>query len=180
MDMIDEAHFEAQGPPAYRVHWDIVLLAREINQTFEFIFAEFDLNLTEVALISLVRQHDSLSQSQLAKSLGVGKARLGIVINDLEIKEILERKLDAYDRRVWRIKLTQEGDALSKKLDEKYLFIRNITDQFVDLEGHQQLADNLDEFRMNMLQMKKEIQERDPCKHKASSTSSTHIYVTNN
>lgn len=162
MEKIDEAHFEVQGPPSYRVHWDIVLLAREITQTFEFIFAEFNLNLTEVALISLIHQHDSLSQSQLAKSLGVGKARLGIIINDLETKKILERKPDAYDRRVWRIKLTQEGDALSKQLHKKYLFIKNITDQFVDLEGHQRLADHLDVFRMNLGRMKKEIQERDP------------------
>ena len=155
----NEGYPKLSGPQSYKVHWDIVLLAREITKTFEFIFAEFDLNLTDVALISLIGQSDAFTQSQLAKSLGIGKARLGIVIKDLERKEILERTEDPYDRRVWRIKLTQEGDSLRKQLDEKYHFIRNITDQFVDLENHQNLADNLNEFRINLGRMKKEIQE---------------------
>ena len=159
MAKVSEFESGLKGPPSYKVHWDIVLLAREITKTFEFIFSEFDLNLTDVALISLINQSDAFTQSQLAKSLGIGKARLGIVIKDLERKEILERTEDPYDRRVWRIKLTQEGDSLRKQLDEKYHFIRNITDQFVDLENHQNLADNLNEFRINLGRMKKEIQE---------------------
>ena len=90
MGKSNEGPSELSGPQSYKVHWDIVLLAREITKTFEFIFSEFDLNLTDVALISLIDQSDAFTQSQLAKSLGIGKARLGIVINGLETKDILE------------------------------------------------------------------------------------------
>ena len=89
MGKSNEGPSELSGPQSYKVHWDIVLLAREITKTFEFIFSEFDLNLTDVALISLIDQSDAFTQSQLAKSLGIGKARLGIVIKDLETKNIL-------------------------------------------------------------------------------------------
>ena len=148
------------GPQSYKVHWDIVLLAREITKTFEFIFSEFDLNLTDVALISLIDQSDAFTQSQLAKSLGIGKARLGIVINDLETKDILERTVNPYDRRAWLIKLTPKGDALRKELQDKYFLLKDISNEFVDLQNHQNLADNLNVFRMDLLRLKQEIEER--------------------
>ena len=151
---------ELSGPQSYKVHWDIVLLAREITKTFEFIFSEFDLNLTDVALISLIDQSDAFTQSQLAKSLGIGKARLGIVIKDLETKNILERTIDPYDRRVWLIKLTQEGEALRKKLQDKYFLLKDISSEFVDLQNHQNLADNLNIFRVDLSRLKQEIEER--------------------
>ena len=147
------------GPQSYKVHWDIVLLAREITKTFEFIFSEFDLNLTDVALISLIDQSDAFTQSQLAKSLGIGKARLGIVIKDLETKNILERTIDPYDRRVWLIKLTQEGEALRKKLQDKYFLLKDISNEFVDLQNHENLADNLKLFRLDLARLKQEIEE---------------------
>ena len=160
MGKSNEGPSELSGPQSYKVHWDIVLLAREITKTFEFIFSEFDLNLTDVALISLIDQSDAFTQSQLAKSLGIGKARLGIVIKDLETKNILERTIDPYDRRVWLIKLTQEGDALRKKLQDKYFLLKDISSEFVDLQNHQILADNLSIFRVDLSRLKQEIEER--------------------
>ena len=147
------------GPQSYKVHWDIVLLAREITKTFEFIFSEFDLNLTDVALISLIDQSDAFTQSQLAKSLGIGKARLGIVINDLEAKDILERTVNPYDRRAWLIKLTPKGDALRKELQDKYLLLKDISNEFVDLQNHENLAENLKLFRLDLARLKQEIEE---------------------
>ena len=160
MGKSNEGPSELSGPQSYKVHWDIVLLAREITKTFEFIFSEFDLNLTDVALISLIDQSDAFTQSQLAKSLGIGKARLGIVIKDLETKNILERTIDPYDRRVWLIKLTQEGEARRKKLQDKYFLLKDISSEFVDLQNHQNLADNLNIFRVDLSRLKQEIEER--------------------
>ena len=160
MEKSKEAPSELSGPQSYKVHWDIVLLAREITKTFEFIFSEFDLNLTDVALISLIDQSDAFTQSQLAKSLGIGKARLGIVINDLETKDILERTVNPYDRRAWLIKLTPKGDALRKELQDKYFLLKDISNEFVDLQNHQNLADNLNVFRMDLLRLKQEIEDR--------------------
>ncbi len=159
MEELDEVDSGLRGPPSYKVHWNIVLLAREITKTFEFIFSEFDLNLTDVALISLIGHNDSFTQSQLANSLGIGKARLGIVIKNLEGKKIIERTPDPYDHRAWLIRLTREGEALGKKLQEKHSLLKNIGDEFVDLEGHQNLADNLNVFRMDMKRLKQGIEE---------------------
>jgi len=168
MEKQDQVDSGIQGPPSYKVHWNIVLLAREITKTFEFIFSEFDLNLTDVALISLIGHNDSFTQSQLAKSLGIGKARLGIVIKNLEGKKVIERIPDPYDHRVWRIQLTREGEALGNKLQEKHSLLKNIGDEFVDLDGHQYLAESLNVFRMDLLRLKRRIAAENPADNIAS------------
>ena len=149
MAKVSEFEPALKGPPSYKVHWDIVLLARKITKTFDHIFSEFNLNLTDVALISLIDLNDSLTQSQLAKSLGIGKARLGIVIKNLEQKNILERSPNSYDHRSWQIKFTQEGELIRKKLGEKHSFLKEISAEFVDLESYQGLSEYLNEFRMD-------------------------------
>tara|TARA_B100001250_G_scaffold170758_1_gene147050 strand:+ start:1066 stop:1605 length:540 start_codon:yes stop_codon:yes gene_type:complete len=172
MENLDEVDSGLQGPNSYKVHWSIVLLAREITRTFEFIFSEFNLNLTDVALISLIGHNDSFTQSQLAKSLGIGKARLGIVIKNLEEKNIIERTPDPYDHRAWRIQLTREGEALGKKLQEKHSLLKTIGDEFVDLDGYQNLADNLNVFRMDLARLKRVIELRNPADNIASDVTS--------
>ena len=68
--------------------------------------------------------------------------------------------MDPYDRRVWLIKLTQEGEALRKKLQDKYFLLKGISSEFVDLQNHQNLADNLNIFRVDLSRLKQEIEER--------------------
>ena len=159
MGKSNEGPSELSGPQSYKVHWDIVLLARKITKTFDHIFSEFNLNLTDVALISLIDLNDSLTQSQLAKSLGIGKARLGIVIKNLEQKNILERSPNSYDHRSWQIKFTQEGELIRKKLGEKHSFLKEISAEFVDLESYQGLSEYLNEFRMDLSTLLDRIEE---------------------
>ena len=159
MAKVSEFEPALKWPPSYKVHWDIVLLARKITKTFDHIFSEFNLNLTDVALISLIDLNDSLTQSQLAKSLGIGKARLGIVIKNLEQKNILERSPNSYDHRSWQIKFTQEGELIRKKLGEKHSFLKEISAEFVDLESYQGLSEYLNEFRMDLSTLLDRIEE---------------------
>jgi len=46
---------------------------------------------------------DKPSQSDLAKIVGVGRAALGVAIDDLEKSGYVERKPDPVDRRIWQI-----------------------------------------------------------------------------
>ena len=71
----------------------------------------------------------------------------------------MERTIDPYDRRVWLIKLTQEGEALRKKLQDKYFLLKDISNEFVDLQNHENLAENLKLFRLDLARLKQEIEE---------------------
>tara|TARA_B100000579_G_C22085734_1_gene512294 strand:+ start:110 stop:346 length:237 start_codon:yes stop_codon:yes gene_type:complete len=48
----------------------------------------------------------------------------------------------------------------SRKLQDKYFLLKDISSEFVDLQNHQNLADNLNIFRVDLSRLKQEIEER--------------------
>ena len=141
---------ELKAPPFYRVEWAIMLAARDIRQTFDLVFSDFDLNLSEVALMALVTEHGSLSQSALAKSLGMGRASLGALIDGLEKRNLLERKENPKDKRVWLIELTPTGKEVSVELEDRDQSLREVFRQGVGRDERQNLAETLEHFRRNL------------------------------
>ena len=47
-----------------------------------------------------------------------------------------------------------------RKLQDKYFLLKDISSEFVDLQNHQNLADNLNIFRVDLSRLKQEIEER--------------------
>ncbi|MGB1532716.1 MAG: hypothetical protein ACPG9C_08115, partial [Acidimicrobiales bacterium] len=58
---------ELIAPPWSRVEWSIMLAARDIRRTFDEVFLDFDLNLSGVALMALLHEPGSLSQTNVGK-----------------------------------------------------------------------------------------------------------------
>lgn len=151
---------ELKAPPFYRVEWAIMLAARDIRQTFDLVFSDFKLNLSEVALLALVTEHGSLSQSALAKSLGMGRASLGALVDGLEKRNLLERRENPKDKRVWLIELTSTGKELSVKLEERDQALREIFREGVGRDERQNLAETLELLRRNLRAVNTERQNK--------------------
>ena len=149
---------ELKAPPFYRVEWAIMLAARDIRQTFDFVFSDFKLNLSEVALMALITEHGSLSQSGLAKSLGMGRASLGALVDGLEQRNFVVRKEDPKDKRVWLIELTTAGKEIAVKLEERDQSLREAFREGVRRDERQNLADTLEQLRQNLRSLSKERQ----------------------
>ena len=149
---------ELKAPPFYRVEWAIMLAARDIRQTYDFVFSDFKLNLSEVALMALITEHGSLSQSGLAKSLGMGRASLGALVDGLEQRNFVVRKEDPKDKRVWLIELTTAGKEISVKLEERDQSLREAFREGVGRDERQNLADTLEQLRQNLRSLSKERQ----------------------
>lgn len=60
------------------------------------------------ALCLCQREPDS-TQQRLVQSMGRDKGQIARLIRDLEERRWLQRIPDAHDRRVWRLRVTQEG-----------------------------------------------------------------------
>ena len=149
---------ELKAPPFYRVEWAIMLAAHDIRQTFDFVFSDFKLNLSEVALMALITEHGSLSQSGLAKSLGMGRASLGALVDGLEQRNFVVRKEDPKDKRVWLIELTTAGKEIAVKLEERDQSLREAFREGVGRDERQNLADTLEQLRQNLRSLSKERQ----------------------
>ncbi len=64
-------------------------------------------------LVGLYR-NDGFTQTQLASAIAMAKSPLGKVVDKLEAKNLIERRGDPEDRRVYRLHLTREALRLIK------------------------------------------------------------------
>ncbi len=69
----------------------------------------------EVAAAASRAQGDAISQLTIAASAGLDPATISVLVRKLESRGLLDRDVDASDRRRWRVLLTQRGRALLKK-----------------------------------------------------------------
>lgn len=71
------------------------------------------------ALVNIARHGSGgIAQTDLAKSMSVGKVSLGGVIDRLEAANLLERRPDPNDRRAKKVVLTRKGQSLLKKMQD--------------------------------------------------------------
>ena len=109
---------ELDAPPWLRVESTIMATARAIRQSYDQRFSDLDLNLSEASVLAYVAEHGALSQTQIAKSLGLGRAATGALIDVLEDRALVQRQTDPDDRRVWLVEITIAGKEL---LEEVYV-----------------------------------------------------------
>ena len=133
-----------------------MLAARDIRRTFDEVFLDFDLNLSGVALMALLHEHGSLSQTNIGKCLGMGRASAGALIDDLEKRKLVDRKANPKDKRVWLVGLTDEGKELAAQLEQRDLDLRDLFREGVTREERSQLADVLQKFRTNLNKVRKD------------------------
>lgn len=69
-------------------------------------------------VITFLAQHPDVTQKELAQALGVIPASLSEVLMKLERKGLVERKKDEGDRRLVRVKLTEEGQKILEQPEE--------------------------------------------------------------
>jgi DNA-binding MarR family transcriptional regulator len=124
--MAETSKHELDAPPWLRVESTLMSAARGIRRAYDKRLEGLDLNLSEAILLAFVdsvaQPSSSLSQVDLAKQMGVGRAAMGSVIDTLESRGWVERLPNPQDRRVWLIAITKAGKQVAKeiaKIDER-------------------------------------------------------------
>ena len=131
---------ELDAPPWLRVESTIMATARAIRQSYDKRFENLGLNLSEASLLASVAEHGSLSQTQIAKSLGLGRAATGALVDALQERELVRRETDPDDRRVWLVEVTIAGKELVEKVYENDQVLRKQLRAGITREERQQLA----------------------------------------
>jgi MarR family transcriptional regulator for hemolysin len=67
-------------------------------------------------LTGISRREEGLSQTELARVLGLGKVATGEFVADLERKGLVMRRLHLNDRRAYRVQLTPQGVKMLVKI----------------------------------------------------------------
>ena len=76
---------------------------------FSRYFAALNIRPTQYAILTLVRDNPGLSQTQISDSLGLKRANLVALLDELEDRELLVRKPSPSDRRSYQLHLTENG-----------------------------------------------------------------------
>lgn len=92
-------------------------------------------------LLYLLNVNSNVSQSELSEKLGVTMPRIVAVINTLQNKELIEKKLDPNDKRKSIISITNKGkDNIIKKKEDAIKFIENVIKELDEQEIEQYIA----------------------------------------
>lgn len=74
--------------------------------------APLDLKIGQLDILMNLYRHPGMSQHDVARRLLVGRSNITMLLPPLEQQGILRREGDAKDKRVMRLYLTQQGEAL--------------------------------------------------------------------
>lgn len=128
-------------------------LIRRLNQISTTVFYKnikqvgYDITPVQFAVMKSLQEHAHIEQAQIAALISYDRATIGGVIDRLEIKGYISRKVSIRDRRARTCALTQQGELLLKKISP-------ITESFQEniLEGL-----NKEEFQIFIKLAKKVI-----------------------
>ncbi len=81
-----------------------------VFQDFARTLADFDLTPGHFGILILLSRNPGISQTRLAKAMGVERSTLGEVIEKLEARGLIERKPAPEDRRSLAVRLSAEGN----------------------------------------------------------------------
>ena len=73
------------------------------------------LNCEQWVVLKLVESGDAQRPSQLSKIMGISCPRITRIIDQLEQRGFIERAVGVEDRRVFKILLTEKGEAIAKR-----------------------------------------------------------------
>jgi DNA-binding MarR family transcriptional regulator len=135
---------EAVTPPFRSVAFMLSSLGYTISRRFHEVLRPLELEPGEFALLRAVAASDGEAQNALAERLHISPSWMVAIVDELEKRDLLERKPHARDRRVRNLHLTAAGKKLLKQAERQAeQFDRQVGDQLTEAEL-EQLLDLLD------------------------------------
>ena len=102
------------------------LLGYRLRRAQQIVFADFaesfdsdDVTPGQVGLLVLIKENPGISQSALARAVGIERATLGEVMERFVQRGLVSRQRSTKDRRSFALELSADGAALFKSLIPK-------------------------------------------------------------
>jgi len=141
---------ELDSPPWTRVESTLMATARLVREAFDLRLAPLDLNLTQASLLGYVAEFGATSQTRLADHLGIGRAAIGTVVDQLQARSLVERQPNPSDRRVWLVEITDAGRDLADRVLEVDEVLRAELRRGIGREERQALAWVMTRLQQNL------------------------------
>ena len=136
--------------PNQQLEFLLTELVRQQVRVYNTRFRATGLNQSQVAALIHLERIDQLSQSDLARRLGLRKAAAGTLIEGLEGKGLVERSRGRDDRRVQLVSITESGRRLVEDVDQMAEQLGNDYRQGISREERAQFVSTLQRLRANL------------------------------
>jgi DNA-binding MarR family transcriptional regulator len=101
--------------PRFR-NWIVVAKVNQlVEKAMAADFAPLGLKVPHYDILANIVRYPGLTQQELADRLLVGRSNMSMLLPELERRGLVARVADETDRRVRRLTLTKEGDALTRQ-----------------------------------------------------------------
>lgn len=122
------------------VAFNLSSLGYAVSKRFQEILAPFDLHPREFAVLRAVGFQEGQTQQALADRLQIPRSRMVSIVDELEARELLERRPNPADRRVRELHLTAAGrKVIDQAFAEAVTFERQVTEPLTAAEREQLL-----------------------------------------
>lgn len=111
------------------IEQNFAVICRKFNQFLNRELQDVDLTAAEMTYLHFLLEQDGMTQDELAKSSCVDKAAITRVIQRLEKKGVVQRKMDDSDKRANRIYLTEKAYYYQKLIEsvrQKWIRIMDV------------------------------------------------------
>jgi len=100
------------SPVAPDLGWSLSVILRRWHERVELALAGLPNGTRGYQILTVISQGEPPTQTALAKHLNIDKTVMPYIIDSLESAGLLERHVDAKDRRAKRIVITRHGDSV--------------------------------------------------------------------
>jgi DNA-binding MarR family transcriptional regulator len=98
--------------PRFRNWIAVVRACQSVERALQAALQPLDLKPAQLDVLMNLHRHPGLSQHDLARRLLVGRSNITMTLPQLEQRSLVRREPDERDRRILRLFLTEEGEAL--------------------------------------------------------------------
>ena len=140
MDVASRKPLTNPTPPFRSVAFLLSSLGYAVSRRFHEILRPLELEPGEFALMRAVSASDGTPQNALAERLHISPSWMVAIVDDLERRELLERRPHERDRRVRTLHLTAAGTKLLRQAErEARQFDAHVTEPLSETELEQLL-----------------------------------------
>jgi DNA-binding MarR family transcriptional regulator len=142
--VVDEPPDLVTTKPFRGVAFTLSSLGYAVSQGFARTLAPVGLHPREFAVLRAVAAEEGQSQQALADSLHIPRSRMVAIVDELEARELVERRPHPEDRRVRELHLTKVGRRVAKDAFKRAVDFEREVSAALSLDEHTSLLDLLD------------------------------------
>jgi len=116
-------------------------------QRFSVVGGSFNIRPAQFAILLLAHQTPGIKQMELTRALRKKHANIVTLLDELERRDLIERGLDPQDKRSRVLKLTAEGERLTRKLLARHERLERNLERTFGKKQRAELLELLEAFR---------------------------------